>query len=98
MDLMGRLRRASANHYFPTESVRWDHIRPGDSHAVCPWKGLATYYDVVAGDEVNRDAAWFYPTPSPSAGRNKNRGALLHVGNGGGGVCGGIPPPPGEAG
>lgn len=64
------------NHYFPTDSVRWDHFRPSDSHTVCPWKGTASYYDVVAGDDVNRDAAWYYPTPSPLAGGIKDRVAF----------------------
>ncbi len=66
------------NHYFPTAGVRWDRLRPSDSHTVCPWKGLASYYDVIVGDEVNRDAAWYYPTPSPLAGRIKDRVAFWH--------------------
>jgi uncharacterized protein (DUF427 family) len=33
---------------------------------VCPWKGTASYYDVV-DNEINRGAAWYYPTPSPRA-------------------------------
>ncbi len=64
------------NHYFPAESVHWDHFRPSDTHTVCPWKGLASYYDVIVGDQVNRDAAWYYPTPSPLAGRIKDRVAF----------------------
>jgi uncharacterized protein (DUF427 family) len=64
------------NHYFPAESLRRDHFRPSDSHTVCPWKGLASYYDVIVGGEVNRDAAWFYPSPSPLAGRVKDRVAF----------------------
>lgn len=64
------------NHYFPPESVRWDHLRPSDSHTVCPWKGLASYHDVVVEGEVNRDAAWYYPAPSPLATRIKDRVAF----------------------
>lgn len=61
------------NHYFPAESARWSHLRPSDSHTVCPWKGQASYYDVVVDGNVNRDAAWCYPNPSAAAARIKDR-------------------------
>ena len=66
------------NHYFPMADVRAQHLRPSDSHTTCPWKGLASYYDVVVGDKVNRDAAWYYPNPSPAADRIKGRVAFWH--------------------
>jgi uncharacterized protein (DUF427 family) len=55
------------NHYFPPEAVRREHVRPSDTHTTCGWKGEASYYDVVVGDDVNRDAAWYYPDPKPAA-------------------------------
>ena len=55
------------NHYFPPDSVRREHFRDSATHTVCPWKGLASYYDVVVGDAVNRDAAWYYPAPKEEA-------------------------------
>jgi uncharacterized protein (DUF427 family) len=55
------------NHYFPPDSVRRAHLRESATHSVCPWKGLASYYDVVVGDAVNRDAAWYYPAPKDAA-------------------------------
>jgi uncharacterized protein (DUF427 family) len=55
------------NHYFPADSVRRAHLRESATHSVCPWKGLASYYDVVVGDAVNRDAAWYYPAPKDAA-------------------------------
>ncbi len=55
------------NHYFPRDSVNWDHMRPNERSSVCPWKGVASYYDVVVGDEVNQAAAWTYPDPKPAA-------------------------------
>jgi uncharacterized protein (DUF427 family) len=66
------------NQYFPLVDVRQDRLRPSDSHTTCPWKGLASYYDVVVGDKVNRDAAWYYPNPSTAAGRIKGRVAFWH--------------------
>lgn len=53
------------HHYFPPESVRWDYFRESQTHTACAWKGIASYYDIHVGDQVNKDAAWFYPAPSP---------------------------------
>ena len=64
------------NHYFPLADVDAKHLRPSDSHTTCHWKGLASYYDVVVGDEVNPDAAWYYPSPSRAAERIKGRVAF----------------------
>lgn len=55
------------NHYFPPDSVRRDQLRPSDTHTVCGWKGTASYYDVMVGEQINKDAAWYYPTPLPAA-------------------------------
>ena len=43
------------------------HLRDSDRHTVCPWKGTASYYDVVVGEAVNPAAAWYYPQPSAAA-------------------------------
>jgi uncharacterized protein (DUF427 family) len=56
-----------SNHYFPRQSVGAEFLRPSSTHTTCAWKGVASYYDVVVGDKVNRDAAWYYPTPSDAA-------------------------------
>lgn len=66
------------NHYFPLAEVRDEYIRPSDSHTVCHWKGVASYYDVVVGDNVNRDAAWYYPDPSKLAEVVRGRVAFWH--------------------
>ena len=55
------------NHYFPAEAIRREHFRDSATHTVCGWKGTASYYDVVVGDAVNRDAAWYYPAPKDAA-------------------------------
>ena len=55
------------NHYFPLESVKRDLLRPSATHTVCSWKGTASYYDVVVGGAVNKDAAWYYPEPKEAA-------------------------------
>jgi uncharacterized protein (DUF427 family) len=55
------------NHYFPPTALRREFLREGDTHTVCGWKGTASYYDVVVNGQVNRDAAWYYPTPLAAA-------------------------------
>ena len=64
------------NVYFPPGSVRRDHLRESDTQSRCPWKGIASYYDVVVDGEVNRDAAWYYPDPSKAAGHIKDHVAF----------------------
>jgi uncharacterized protein (DUF427 family) len=66
------------NYYFPLADVRAQNLRPSDSHTTCHWKGVASYYDVVVGDNVNPDAAWYYSNPSPLADRIKGRVAFWH--------------------
>lgn len=60
------------NHYFPPESMNREHFTKSDTHTTCPWKGQASYYDVVAGSDVNKDAAWYYPDPKPAASEIKD--------------------------
>jgi uncharacterized protein (DUF427 family) len=55
------------NHYFPPEAVKKERLQPSDTHTTCGWKGIASYYDVVAGGKTNKDAAWYYPEPKPEA-------------------------------
>jgi uncharacterized protein (DUF427 family) len=55
------------NQYFPPEDVVKDLFEPTGTHSHCPWKGDASYYDVVAGGARNADAAWYYPAPFAAA-------------------------------
>ena len=61
------------NQYFPPDAVMTDLLRPSSTTTVCGWKGTAHYYDVVVGDRVNKDAAWYYPDPLPKAQQIKDR-------------------------
>ena len=55
------------NHYFPPDSVRKEHLVASDAQTSCAWKGQASYYSIRVGERINRDAAWYYPNPSPAA-------------------------------
>ena len=39
------------NHYFPPDSIKQDCFTPSATHTTCPWKGLASYYNVQVGEQ-----------------------------------------------
>jgi uncharacterized protein (DUF427 family) len=55
------------NHYFPAEAIKPEFFTDSDTHTTCPWKGVASYKNVVVGGQENKDAAWYYPTPKDAA-------------------------------
>lgn len=55
------------NQYFPPDSIRREHFRESSKRSACPWKGEASYYDIIVDGEVNKDAAWYYPETKPAA-------------------------------
>ena len=64
------------NHYFPLASVNKDYLRESDTRTHCPWKGQASYFDIVVGDEVNSDATWYYADPKTAAAEISERVAF----------------------
>ena len=68
--------RVEGNHYFPRESLRRGFFAESETKSVCPWKGTARYYNVTVDGQVNTDAGWYYPNPSPLARRIKNHVAF----------------------
>ncbi len=60
------------NHYFPLDSIKREYFRESETHSTCPWKGIGSYYDIVVNDEINKDAAWYYPEPKEAAKHIKN--------------------------
>jgi len=64
------------NQYFPPEAIDKQYFQESSTHTVCPWKGEASYYNVVVNGQVNKDAAWFYPNPKPAAAEIKDHVAF----------------------
>jgi uncharacterized protein (DUF427 family) len=64
------------NHYFPPSAVDRSYFVPSSASSVCPWKGTASYYDVVVDGETNAGAAWYYPDPKPAAAEIKDHVAF----------------------
>jgi uncharacterized protein (DUF427 family) len=60
------------NHYFPPECIKTQYFQASESHTTCPWKGEASYYNLIVAGETNKDAAWYYDEPRPAAAEIKN--------------------------
>jgi len=67
------------NHYFPISSVIPGVLVDSDRTSFCPWKGTASYYDVVVGGQRAENAAWYYPDPKEKASHIKDRIAFYPV-------------------
>ena len=64
------------NHYFPPESVNKDFFESSTHTSTCPWKGTASYFDVVVEGDRNDNAAWYYPNPKDAAAEIKDHVAF----------------------
>lgn len=64
------------NHYFPIKTVAKEFLSKSETQTVCPWKGTASYFDIVVDGETNKDAAWYYTNPSSMAHKIKDHVAF----------------------
>ena len=64
------------NACFPLPSVPAGVLQPSSTTSVCPWKGVASYYDVHVDGQVVPDGAFAYRHPPPLARRIKGRVAF----------------------
>ncbi len=55
------------NHYFPPAALNRQYFKESATQTTCPWKGVARYYDIDVNGQVNKDGAWYYPTPKEAA-------------------------------
>ncbi|MCL2418679.1 MAG: DUF427 domain-containing protein [Conexibacteraceae bacterium] len=55
-------------YYVPLADVDQGSLRPSETTTYCPYKGDASYYDVIAPDtqQAIADAVWHYRDPYPS--------------------------------
>jgi len=59
--------------YLPPDDVDFSVLEETGARSLCEWKGEALYYDIVAGDERRRQAAFSYPDPLDDLGRGYSR-------------------------
>ncbi len=48
-------------YYLPKTDVRMDLLEPTELHTDCPYKGTASYYDVVIDGNRHENVVWWYP-------------------------------------
>jgi len=52
-------------YYIPPADIAMQYLQLSPRrNSFCEWKGVATYWNVVLGDDVTHDAAWSYPQPA----------------------------------
>jgi len=51
------------SYYLPPEDIQATS-RPAPGSSLCEWKGVARYFDVIAGDKTALRAAWAYDRPT----------------------------------
>lgn len=71
-------RVVEGNHYFPPESLNREYFHASSYATTCPWKGVASYYDIEVQGQTNRNAAWYYAQPSNAAQQIKDHVAFWH--------------------
>jgi uncharacterized protein (DUF427 family) len=72
----GNCQEVEGNLYFPPDAVKMEFLRVSGTHTVCPWKGTASYYNIVVEGDTNKDAAWFYTDPKQEAAHIKDHVAF----------------------
>ena len=68
--------KVEGNHYFPRDSLKRKYLVESDTHTICPWKGVASYYTIDVEGAHGPNAAWTYRHPSPLARQIKNHVAF----------------------
>ena len=56
-------------YYILEEDVRMELLEASEKTTQCPYKGVASYYSVEAGDGRVEDLVWYYPEPIPEAAK-----------------------------
>jgi len=49
--------------YFPQSSVHWQHFAESEDTTVCPFKGVATYWNLAGAASAQANVAWTYREP-----------------------------------
>lgn len=64
--------------YVPRPDVRTEFLERSPAASYCPYKGHASYWSAIVGDERSDDVAWSYGEPFPEAARVRDHLSFLH--------------------
>ncbi len=67
------------NSYFPIDSLDRSRLSDSSRRTSCPWKGVASYWNVEVDGKRADNAAWYYPTPKHGAEAVADRVAFYGV-------------------
>jgi uncharacterized protein (DUF427 family) len=62
--------------YIPLADVDQSQLAASELTTYCPYKGDASYYSIIAGQERGTDAVWFYDQPYPAVAQIKDHVAF----------------------
>lgn len=50
-------------YYIPIEDVNMDYLEATDLHTDCPYKGVASYWNIIVDGNIRENVVWGYPDP-----------------------------------
>ncbi len=53
--------------YFPREDLAMAFLEPSQTQSICPFKGTATYWNIICKSGPIADVGWSYDDPTPEA-------------------------------
>ncbi len=62
--------------YIPFKDVYFDFLPRSDTRTHCPFKGEASYWNISAAGEAEKDIMWAYENPYDEMARIKDHGAF----------------------
>ena len=65
-------------YYIPMEDVNFEYLEPTDHHTGCPYKGEASYWNVVVNGNVHNNVVWAYLDPLPEIPKIKDTVAFYN--------------------
>lgn len=71
-----RFELVEGNVYFPRSALKPEFFRASSHTSTCPWKGVASYFDIQVDEKINPNAAWYYPNPKQAAANIKDHVAF----------------------
>jgi uncharacterized protein (DUF427 family) len=60
------------SYYIPPQDIAPGLLRRASGSSFCEWKGAASYWDVIVGDEVLQRVGWSYVSPAASFAMLRN--------------------------